>query len=66
MTKIISLSEKKKEIEEQELEASRKLEVESDPAFEETMKKNEEKKQKLAKERAAANKSVLRTYRLKP
>jgi len=40
-------------------------ELEAEMTFEEVMAANEAKKQKLAKERAQANKSVLRSYRIK-
>ena len=63
MTKIISLFEKRKEIEEQEKE--REVELADGPSFEEIMKINEEKKKKAAKERLATNKGVLRSYRIK-
>lgn len=65
MTKVTSIFEKKEKVKE-ELDSEIKKESEElDPDFEEIMKKNEEKKQKLAKERAAANKGVLRSYRIK-
>jgi hypothetical protein len=40
-------------------------ELEAEMTFEEIMKANEAKKQKLAKERNDANKGVLRSYRIK-
>lgn len=36
-----------------------------EPSFEDVMRRNEENNQRIAKERANANKSVLRTYRIK-
>ena len=65
---VISLSKKKEEIE--DLAAANALipgvkepPVETD--FEAEMKANQARKEKLAKERLVANKSVLRSYRIK-
>jgi len=65
-SKIISLSEKKKSIQDGMKELQEGWEdEEAQMTFDEIMAANQIKKDKLAKERNAANKSVLRSYRIK-
>jgi len=60
--KVVSLFDRKSKKED---ELAKKEEAESEVSFEELMKINQAKKEKLEKERAQANKSVLRSYRIK-
>jgi len=65
-SKIISLSEKKKTIQDGMKELQEGWEdEEAQLTFDEIMAANEAKKKKLAEERKQANKSVLRSYRIK-
>ncbi len=63
MTNVVLLFDKKKKEETEKTEPVAKTETEE--TFEETMKRNEETKKRMEKERLNANKSVLRTYRIK-
>jgi hypothetical protein len=62
MSNVVSLFDKKKEKEEK-TETTEKVEVKE--TFEEAMKRNEATKQRMEKDRLNANKSVLRSYRIK-
>jgi molecular chaperone GrpE (heat shock protein) len=44
---------------------TKKEEVDSTEAFKEVLRKNEENRQRMKKEREKANKGVIRSYRLK-
>jgi len=59
MSKIVLLSEFKREKQEEENEET----VET--SFEDIMEANRKKKEKAAKDRVAANRGVLRSYRIK-
>lgn len=66
--KVVSLFDKKKEKAEEEVaktENKTKEELDAESYFAEVERKNKEKAEKLRKEKAAANKSVLRSYRIK-
>lgn len=63
MDNVISLSDKRKA---KDKEPDDKLSDETKQDFEAIAEANKAKAEKLAKERAQANKSVLRSYRLKP
>lgn len=60
--KIVSLKDKMKELSSKKED---KLEEDESLSFEEIMKRNKENEDRLRKERAQANKSVLRSYRIK-
>lgn len=61
--KVVSLKDKKKELEAEE--AAKKPETATEADFAAIAAANEAKKKKLEKERLQANKSVLRSYRIK-
>lgn len=62
MSKVINIFEAKRLKDKEKEEAKKNEEGES---FEEIMRKNEENKRRLEKERSRANKSTLRSYRIK-
>ena len=63
MSEIISFAEAKKKLESRNSLSS----VEEQPiSFAEAMRKNMENKNRLQKDRLKANKSVLKSYRIKP
>ena len=66
-SKVVSIfanREKDKSKEEQAKSAS-DAKSEDTPSFEEVMKQNQKNKERMEKERLSANKSVLRSYRIK-
>lgn len=67
--KVVSIFTKKKTSEAKQeptqASASAPTSGENPPSFAELMKQNQANKERLAKERATANKSVLRSYRIK-
>lgn len=62
--KVVSLEEKKKELEDNGAEPPKEKTPE-ELAFEEIMRKNEENRLRMKKDREKANKGVIRSYRLK-
>lgn len=68
MSKVINIFEAKKEKKDKEIQKPKEEEsdqVDFQGLFEEAIKKNEENKKRLKEERLKANKSVLRSYRIK-
>lgn len=59
---VVSLADFRKKTEEEKTPE----EQAASETFEEIMKRNEENKERMRKERLNANKSVLRNYRIKP
>jgi hypothetical protein len=67
MSKVVSLSyyRAKKEVEKDEKSHKASEDVDFEKMFAEAVKKNEENKKRVAEDRKKANKSVLRSYRIK-
>lgn len=67
-SKVVSLFEsrsKSKEENADTAQASSESKAEETPSFQDVMKQNQKNKERLERERLSANKSVLRSYRIK-
>lgn len=62
MSEIINIFDAKRKLEK---ESKEKKDNEENMSFDEIIKKNEENRKRMAKDRERANKSVTRSYRLK-
>jgi hypothetical protein len=66
-SKVVSIftNRNKDKDKEQDTKSASDVKSEEDPSFEEVMKQNQKNKERMEKERLSANKSVLRSYRIK-
>lgn len=64
MSDVVSIFSKTKKVSKENKDT--KAEADKDLSFEEIMQRHEENKKRMEEERKKANKSVIRSYRLKP